>query len=198
MQKTKSFDEISYSLLSKEFDETSNENPPILMYLDGPLPSQTDSLDQVLDSLPKSKKRITKRKKCDFHTKKRKKMNRKNLVFEKHTPFTFEEDEKILNLVIEHGPRFQIISQFFLDRSQNAVKNRYYKFLRYNWDLILGRYTSCLFYSNYQHLNYVVEDSILCQSQSDEIKNFLEDMNFYPEVTDIMLSLITRVDNHFR
>ncbi|CAD8135358.1 unnamed protein product [Paramecium octaurelia] len=190
MQNTKSYDEISQSLFSKEFDETSNENQPILMYIDGPLPSQTDSLDSILDSLPKTKKRVTKRKKCDFHTKKRKKMNRKNLIFEKHTPFTFEEDEKILNLVIEHGPRFQIISQFFLDRSQNAVKNRYYKFLRYNWGLILG--------SNYQHLNYVVEDSILCQSQSDEIKNFLEDMNFYPEVTDIMLNLITRVDNHFR
>lgn len=33
-------------------------------------------------------------------------MNKKNLNFEKRTPFTNEEDEKILNLVIEHGPRF--------------------------------------------------------------------------------------------
>ncbi|CAD8137844.1 unnamed protein product [Paramecium pentaurelia] len=190
MQKTKSYDEISLSQLSKEIDETSNENQPMLIYLDGPQPSQTDSLDLVLQCLPKTKKRIARRKKCDFHTKKRKKMNKKNLNFEKHTPFTFEEDEKILNLVIEHGPRFQIISKFFLDRSQNAVKNRYYKFLRYNWDLILG--------SNYQHFNYVIEDDIRYQEKSEELNNFLESMNLYPEVTNIMRNLITQVDNHFK
>ncbi|CAD8046101.1 unnamed protein product [Paramecium sonneborni] len=190
MQQTKSYDEISQARYQEEIGDTSNENLPILIHLDDPLPSQTDFLDLFLQTLPKTKKKIARRKKCDFHTKKRKKVNKKKLIFEKHTPFTIEEDEKILNLVIEHGPRFQIISQFFLDRSQNAVKNRYYKFLRYNWDLILG--------DHYQHLNYINEDENAQHQINQDLTNFLESMNFYPEVTNIIRNFITQVDNHFR
>ncbi|CAD8047087.1 unnamed protein product [Paramecium sonneborni] len=190
MQQTKSFDDISLSRYSEENGETSNENQPILIHLDDPLPSQTDFFDLVLQTLPKTKKRIARRKKCDFHTKKRKKVNKKNLIFENHSPFTIQEDEKILNLVIEHGPRFQIISKFFLDRSQNAVKNRYYKFLRYHWDLILG--------DNYQHLNYVNEEESAQHEINEELTNFLDSMNLFPEVTNIIRNFITQVDNHFR
>ncbi|CAD8146118.1 unnamed protein product [Paramecium pentaurelia] len=189
MKQIKSFDEISLSQFSQEFGETSHEIQPILIHLDDPLPSQTDSLDLVLQTLPKTKKRVTKKKKCDFHTKKRKKVNKKtNLIYEKHTPFTLQEDEKILNLVKEHGPRFQIISKFFLDRSQNAVKNRYYKFLRYNWNLIIG--------DQQQHSNNSFEEDGAQYEKSEYLPNFFDNMNLYPKITNIMFNFITQVDNH--
>jgi hypothetical protein len=78
------------------------------------------------------------KKKYDFHTKKRKKSHKNNEL--NNDVFSSTEDEKILSLVLELGPRFQLIAKYFSDRSLNAIKNRYYKYLRYRWDGILGRY----------------------------------------------------------
>ncbi|CAD8140243.1 unnamed protein product [Paramecium octaurelia] len=184
MKKIKSYDEISFSRFQEEIGETSYENQPILIHLDDPLPSQTDSLELVLQSVPKKSKKVARKKKCDFHTKKRKKVSKKkNLCFENHTPFTFQEDEKILNLVKEHGPRFQVISKYFLDRSQNAVKNRYYKFLRYNWNLIFG--------DQQQHSNNMFEEE---GAQQELLTNFFDNMNFNPNFTTTMFNHLTQVD----
>ncbi|CAK92409.1 unnamed protein product (macronuclear) [Paramecium tetraurelia] len=192
MKKIKSYDEISFSQFQEEFGETSYENQPILVHLDDPLPSQTDSLELVLQSVPKKQKKVARKKKCDFQTKKRKRVNKKkNLGFEKHTPFTFQEDEKILNLVKEHGPRFQIISKYFLDRSQNAVKNRYYKFLRYNWNLIFGEQAFLLMSSQQQHsINQFEEEG----AQQELLTNFFDNMNFNPNLTTIVFNRLTSVD----
>lgn len=51
-----------------------------------------------------------------------------------NNPFNIEEDKKILSLVLEHGPKFSDIAKYFTDRNQNAIKNRYYKYLRFRWD----------------------------------------------------------------
>lgn len=44
--------------------------------------------------------------------------------------FTPEDDERILRLVAEMGPKFVKIAPFFPNKSYSMVKNRYYKHLR--------------------------------------------------------------------
>lgn len=57
-----------------------------------------------------------------------------------NSPFNVEEDRKILSFVLKYGPKFSDIAKCFNDRNHNAIKNRYYKYLRFRWDSILGRY----------------------------------------------------------
>ncbi|KAM3138980.1 hypothetical protein pb186bvf_008993 [Paramecium bursaria] len=52
--------------------------------------------------------------------------------------FTLLEDQKILELVLAQGPKFNKISKLFPGKTISMVKNRYYKYLRFKWDQILG------------------------------------------------------------
>mgnify|MGYP001808295250 CR=1 FL=1 len=52
----------------------------------------------------------------EFHYKK-KRRNTKMTEMNNNNPFNFEEDKKILNLVLEHGPKFGDMAKYFTDRS---------------------------------------------------------------------------------
>ncbi|CAD8204137.1 unnamed protein product [Paramecium pentaurelia] len=163
------------------FEEYSSQ----LIFSNQENPSLTQIVDQ--NHIPQSHKakKIKKKKRVDFHYKRRRR-NNKNSELNNTTSFNFEEDQKILSLVLEHGPRFSLVSRYFNDRNQNAIKNRYYKYLRFRWDQILG--------SDYIHLNYRKEDD---QENSEDINQVIQEMNFFPEVTNILSSLVQRVYSHF-
>ncbi|CAD8104589.1 unnamed protein product [Paramecium primaurelia] len=65
-------------------------------------------------------------------------------------PFSNIEDKRILELVLKIGPKFYKISKSFPGKSVSMVKNRYYKYLRYRWDEVMG--------SEYRHMNSLPED----------------------------------------
>ncbi|CAD8159596.1 unnamed protein product (macronuclear) [Paramecium tetraurelia] len=50
--------------------------------------------------------------------------------------FTPEEDRLILELVQSIGPKFQKIHKHFPGKTLAMVKNRYYKYLRYRWEVL--------------------------------------------------------------
>ncbi|CAD8117704.1 unnamed protein product [Paramecium sonneborni] len=52
--------------------------------------------------------------------------------------FSYLEDKRILELVIQLGPNFNKIVKYFPGKTMNMIKNRYYKKLRYNKDDYLG------------------------------------------------------------
>ncbi|CAD8211710.1 unnamed protein product [Paramecium octaurelia] len=159
---------------SSQFIFSNQENPSL---------TQLANLNHVSSS--HQAKKIKKKKRVDFHYKRRRR-NNKNSELNNQAPFNFDEDQRILSLVLEHGPRFSIVSRYFFDRSQNAIKNRYYKYLRFRWDQILGR--------DYIHLNCRREDD---QKTSEDMEQLIEKMNFFPEVTTILSSFVQRVYSHF-
>ncbi|CAD8191548.1 unnamed protein product [Paramecium pentaurelia] len=122
-------------------------------------------------------KKIKKKNKYDYHTKKRRcsdPNNNKQLG----QKFTTEEDKLILQLVLNVGPKFQKIHKYFPGKTIAMVKNRYYKYLRYKWE-ILGQ--------NYKHLS-VQQDSYenLCEQQkimSDQLNE---------EKSDLIAQIISR------
>ncbi|CAD8102634.1 unnamed protein product [Paramecium sonneborni] len=115
-------------------------------------------------------KKIKKKNKYDYHRKKRRSSDASNSkkISQK---FTLEEDKLILQLVLNVGPKFQKIHKHFPGKTLAMVKNRYYKYLRYRWE-VLGQ--------NYKHLS-VHQDSYenLCELQKivrdqlDEEKSLL-------------------------
>jgi hypothetical protein len=56
-------------------------------------------------------------------------------------PFSNTEDRRIMELVLSIGPKFYKISKSFPGKSVSMVKNRYYKYLRYRWDVVMGWYS---------------------------------------------------------
>ncbi|CAD8207327.1 unnamed protein product [Paramecium pentaurelia] len=49
-----------------------------------------------------------------------------------YSRFSYLEDKRILELVIQLGPNFNKIVKYFPGKTMNMIKNRYYKKLRYN------------------------------------------------------------------
>lgn len=47
-----------------------------------------------------------------------------------HSSWSKEEDEKLLNLREEHGPKWKLISKHFRNRTDAMIKNRYYVLMR--------------------------------------------------------------------
>ncbi|KAM3128891.1 hypothetical protein pb186bvf_019026 [Paramecium bursaria] len=78
--------------------------------------------------------------------------------------FTIEEDKMILQLVLSVGPKFQKIHKSFPGKTLAMVKNRYYKYLRYRWD-VLGQ-QELRKSRDFKHLN-ATQDSYetLCEQQ---------------------------------
>ncbi|CAD8084858.1 unnamed protein product [Paramecium primaurelia] len=52
--------------------------------------------------------------------------------------FSYLEDKRILELVIQLGPNFNKIVKYFPGKTMNMIKNRYYKKLRFNKEYYLG------------------------------------------------------------
>ncbi|KAM3136849.1 hypothetical protein pb186bvf_011108 [Paramecium bursaria] len=101
----------------------------------------------------KKKKRISKRFQYNYHKKKKRSVgkvlqvvdNEIQLVKPRYSAcaFSFEEDSKILNQVLRLGPKFYKIAKLFPGKTVSMVKNRYYKYLRFRWEDILGSEYKC-------------------------------------------------------
>ncbi|CAK78314.1 unnamed protein product (macronuclear) [Paramecium tetraurelia] len=147
--------------------------------------SLTYNMNQEVSPLNHQTKRIKKKKRVIFHYKK-KRRNTKLIEMNNNNPFTVEEDQKILSLVLKHGPKFGNIIKNFNDRNQNAIKNRYYKYLRFRWDSILG--------SDYRRLN--------CKRDSEKVDcsdltQIIDEMTIFPEFKDLLSQLVYRVHSYF-
>ncbi|CAD8193402.1 unnamed protein product [Paramecium octaurelia] len=81
-------------------------------------------------------------------------------------PFSNVEDKRILELVLKIGPKFYKISKSFPGKSVSMVKNRYYKYLRYRWDQVMG--------SEYSHMNSLPEDQPYESQRSNDINDELD------------------------
>ncbi|CAD8179676.1 unnamed protein product [Paramecium octaurelia] len=120
--------------------------------------SQNDQANK-LGILRKQKKK----NEYDYHRKKRRGMEGSNSK-KSGQKFTEEEDRLILQLVLNNGPKFQKIHRHFPGKTLAMVKNRYYKHLRFRWEL-LGQ--------NYKHLSVPQEQlETLCEQQK-KVSNIL-------------------------
>lgn len=61
----------------------------------------------------------------------------------KHS-FTIDEDLRILKLVEDVGPKFDLFARNFPGKSINNIKNRYYKVIRYRKEELLKMYNKYL------------------------------------------------------
>ncbi|CAD8125956.1 unnamed protein product [Paramecium sonneborni] len=174
------------NFLQLERDMGSNdENSSSLINLNNENPTLTEILDSDINPIKQQGKKIKKKKRVDFHSKKRRRNNKMSET-NNNNPFNFEEDKKILCLVLEHGPKFGNIAKYFTDRNQNAIKNRYYKQLRFRWDQILG--------SEYSSLNCKREsERVECR----DITQIIDELNFFPEITDLLSKFVQRVHSYF-
>ncbi|CAD8206308.1 unnamed protein product [Paramecium pentaurelia] len=108
-------------------------------------------------------KKQKKKNEYDYHRKKRRGMDGSNSK-KSGQRFTEEEDRLILQLVLNNGPKFQKIHRHFPGKTLAMVKNRYYKHLRFRWEL-LGQ--------NYKHLSVPQEQlETLCEQQK-KVSNIL-------------------------
>jgi hypothetical protein len=80
------------------------------------------------------------------------------------SPWTLEEDQKLLAMIEEHGPRWKFLESFFQGRKDSAVKNRYALLLRQKmrreppFDIISGPFESGL--STDAGMEYVESNSL--------------------------------------
>ncbi|CAD8210055.1 unnamed protein product [Paramecium pentaurelia] len=176
---------INFLQLEKDVG-SYDDNSSLLLHMNHENPSLTQLMELDVTPLNKQGKKIKKKKKrVDFHYKK-KRRNNKITDMNNNNPFNIEEDKKILSLVLEHGPKFSDIAKYFTDRNQNAIKNRYYKYLRFRWDKTLG--------SEYRRLN--------CKRDTDKVEcsdltQIIDEMNFFPEITDLLSQFVYRVHSYF-
>ncbi|CAD8054335.1 unnamed protein product [Paramecium sonneborni] len=49
--------------------------------------------------------------------------------------FSFEEDQRLLKYILKKGPKFQKFSRQYPGKTTNMLKNRYYKQLRFVWEV---------------------------------------------------------------
>ncbi|CAD8125960.1 unnamed protein product [Paramecium sonneborni] len=117
-----------------------------------------------IQKLPLKKPR-KRRRRQQIHDKKRKRAPPSKRQNRKHEaiPFNYLEDRQILLQVLEQGPKFYKIAKSFPGRTLSMVKNRYYKTLRFQWDVVLGQ--------AYSYLNVQID-----QIQSKESMEHLEEV----------------------
>ncbi|CAD8116842.1 unnamed protein product [Paramecium sonneborni] len=108
-------------------------------------------------------KKQKKKNEYDYHRKKRRGSDGTNSK-KSGQKFSQDEDKRILQLVLNNGPKFQKIHRHFPGKTLAMVKNRYYKYLRFRWE-ILGE--------NYKHLSVPQEQlETLCEQQKN-VSNIL-------------------------
>ncbi|CAD8161436.1 unnamed protein product [Paramecium octaurelia] len=109
-----------------------------------------DDYYNPIQKLPLKKPRKRRRRQA-FHDKRRKRsIQKKSNRKPQPIPFNYQEDRQILLQVLEVGPKFYKIAKGFQGRTLSMVKNRYYKTLRFQWDVILGQ--------EYGYMNAQVND----------------------------------------
>ncbi|CAD8124823.1 unnamed protein product [Paramecium sonneborni] len=95
----------------------------------------------------------------------------------KNRNFTLNEDSKILNLVLQLGPKFKQIAKKIPGKSIKSIKNRYYKYLRYRWDQILG--------IQYTHLNEKLEETSL--------ENIVANSCLHQDLANILIPVFSQI-----
>ncbi|CAD8212324.1 unnamed protein product [Paramecium pentaurelia] len=162
-----------------------DENSSSLLQLNHENPSLTQIINLNGYPLKQQAKKIKKKKRVDFHYKK-KRRNIKSTEINNNNPFNVEEDKKILSLVLEHGPKFSDIAKYFNDRNQNAIKNRYYKYLRFKWDYYMG--------SEYRRLNCKRDNE---KVECSDLTQMMDDMNIFPEIKDLLSKFVYTLHSYF-
>ncbi|CAD8114400.1 unnamed protein product [Paramecium primaurelia] len=124
-----------------------------------------------IQKLPLKKPRKRRRRQA-VHDKRRKRPISKKINRKHHAiPFNYQEDRQILLLVLEVGPKFYKIAKNFPGRTLSMVKNRYYKTLRFQWDVILGQ--------EYGYMNAQVTE--IQNQQNIEYFDDVYDNDFYSQ-----------------
>ncbi|CAD8105163.1 unnamed protein product [Paramecium primaurelia] len=106
-----------------------------------------------------------------------KNLNKSYRIKRKTRTFTLNEDQKILHLVLTLGPKFKQIAKLIPGKSINALKNRYYRDLRYRWDEVLGK--------EYIYLNEQKEESYF---QSLVANSFL-----HQDLSNILIPMLSQI-----
>ncbi|CAD8127761.1 unnamed protein product [Paramecium sonneborni] len=121
-----------------------------------------------IQKVPQKKPRKRRRRQI-IHDKRKKRASSKR-INRKHEaiPFNYQEDRQILLQVLEQGPKFFKIAKSFPGRTLNMVKNRYYKTLRYKWDVILGQ--------AYEYMNVQV-GQIESKESKESVENLEQEYN---------------------
>ena len=100
-------------------------------------------------------------------------MKKKNLIQLKppNHSFSEEEDQKIMSLVQELGPKFVQIATHFPHKSYSMIKNRYYKHLR--------------------DKPFIPQP--LVNDKVKELDELISTINFSPEITQLTQDLIHKL-----
>ncbi|CAK69727.1 unnamed protein product (macronuclear) [Paramecium tetraurelia] len=94
-------------------------------------------------------KKQKKKNEYDYHRKKRRCADGTNSK-KSGKKFSLEDDKRILQLVLNNGPKFQRIHRHFHGKTLAMVKNRYYKYLRFRWEILGQQYLINLEITNIQ------------------------------------------------
>lgn len=97
----------------------------------------------------------------------------------KKEPFSDEEDQKIIELFKQIGPKWTKMTSQLPGRSGNDIKNRWHKhIIKKNHDLLENKSNETLYSEN--DAQYIMKNDIKsnCQKSDDEID--LDDFSLYP------------------
>ncbi|CAD8135964.1 unnamed protein product [Paramecium pentaurelia] len=125
-----------------------------------------------------------KRIQYNINRKQKKKNKQKDKQGKNHSlsQFTQDEDDRILRLVQEFGPKFVKIALYFPNKSYSMVKNRYYKHLRDKYkDLYqLG----CDTRIEQETMSYKPNEKL------DELNQLIHSINLSPEIFSLTQTFI--------
>ncbi|CAD8210850.1 unnamed protein product [Paramecium octaurelia] len=101
--------------------------------------------------------------------------------------FTKDEDDRVLRLVQELGPKFMKIAPFFPNKSYSMVKNRYYKHLRDKQQDICKM--SCDLKIEQESLSYKPNEKL------DELNKLIHSINLSPELISLTQTFLQHIQN---
>ncbi|CAD8042844.1 unnamed protein product [Paramecium primaurelia] len=111
--------------------------------------------------------------------KKKNKQKDKQGKNQKLSQFTQEEDDRILRLVQEFGPKFVKIALYFPNKSYCMVKNRYYKHLRDKYKDL-----GCDIRIEQETMSYKPNEKL------DELNQLIHSINLSPEIFQLTQNFI--------
>ncbi|KAM3144584.1 hypothetical protein pb186bvf_003191 [Paramecium bursaria] len=99
--------------------------------------------------------------------------------------FNDDEDQKIVQLVKIHGPKFYKIGKKFPGKTISMVKNRFYKFLRY-------QFKDCFWKYKVKKIEKRLNQN---KTQiADDIKLKMESLNLFSDLKEIMKGFINNLE----
>ncbi|CAD8127135.1 unnamed protein product [Paramecium sonneborni] len=125
-----------------------------------------------------------KRIQYNINRKQKKKNKQKDQKGKGHSLFQFtqEEDDRIIKLVQELGPKFVKIAPFFPNKSYSMVKNRYYKHLRDKHKDLCQK--GCDLKIEQETMSYKPNEKL------DELNQLIHSINLSPEIVSLTQTFI--------